>query len=395
VVSLDERNGYKRVWWPRSIDSRSGPLIERNYLQLNSIAAGATLGASHFSASTDAAPPRRPGHRNFAVDGRGVIFSGRTREPIAHGLTRPHSARLHRGRLWVDNSGYGELGIVSRGRFDPVARLPGWTRGLCFHGDFAFVGTSRVIPEFRQYAPGLDLRASVCGVHAVDARSGRILGSFVWPRGNQIFAVDWLEGALDLPLSPEALRRERGPVVLCFSSSRPAQMTEPFRLSCSRPCTKTGNTTHRFLDGHLQMLVYPFESQLGTRLVNDALASTFPVKYSWPEFRLDASASADYLSIIDEETRVRARTPQVSKFRHVPFDFSDEERGVIYTKLVGATGRSRATTWPPSFERRLRPGRITRRAGGKQSTWATADHRRRRGEDPRRPARGARAPRRP
>jgi len=200
VVSLDERNGYKRVWWPRSIDSRSGPIIERNYLQLNSIAAGATLGASYFSASTDAPSARRPGHRNFAVDGRGVIFSGRTREPIAHGLTRPHSARLHRGRLWVDNSGYGELGIVSRGRFDPVARLPGWTRGLCFHGDFAFVGTSRVIPEFRQYAPGLDLRASVCGVHAVDVRSGRILGSFVWPRGNQIFAVDWLEEALDLPL---------------------------------------------------------------------------------------------------------------------------------------------------------------------------------------------------
>ncbi|HEY6929988.1 MAG TPA: DUF4915 domain-containing protein, partial [Thermoanaerobaculia bacterium] len=50
VVSLDERDGYRRVWWPRSIDSRSGPIIEKNHLQLNSIAAGATLGASYFSA---------------------------------------------------------------------------------------------------------------------------------------------------------------------------------------------------------------------------------------------------------------------------------------------------------------------------------------------------------
>ena len=30
-----------------------------------------------------------------------------------------------------------------------------------------------------------------------------------------------------------------------------------------------GNTTHRLLDGHPQMFVYPFESQLGTRLVAD------------------------------------------------------------------------------------------------------------------------------
>src|SRR5262245_28058287 len=119
-------------------------------------------------------------------------------------------------------------------------------------------------------------------------------------------------------------------------------MTEPFRLlMLSAMYENGGNTTHRLLDGHPQMFVYPFESQLGTRFVNDALASTFPVKYRWPEFRLDATVPSDYLSIIDEETRVRARTPQVSKFRHVPFDFSDEERGKIYARLVDAKERSR------------------------------------------------------
>ena len=45
-----------------------------------------------------------------------------------------------------------------------------------------------------------------------------------------------------------------------------------------------GNTTQRFLDGHPEMFVYPFESQLGTRLVQDALTSVFPVKYRWPVF---------------------------------------------------------------------------------------------------------------
>jgi uncharacterized protein (TIGR03032 family) len=189
VVRLD-RERAERVWWPKAIETDAGPDFSRNYLQLNSIAAGSSVESSFFSASADRTSSRRPGHRNFPVDRRGVIFSGRTREPVVSGLTRPHSARLHEGELWVDNSGYGEVGVADAGRFQAVARLPGWTRGLAFHGDVALVGTSRVIPRFRMYAPGLDLDRSVCGVHAVDTRRGDVLGSLVWPEGNQVFAVE-------------------------------------------------------------------------------------------------------------------------------------------------------------------------------------------------------------
>lgn len=103
-----------------------------------------------------------------------------------------------------------------------------------------------------------------------------------------------------------------------------------------------GNTTHRFLDGHPQMFVYPFESQLGTRLVVDQLSSTFPRKYRWPVFDLEASPAEDYHEIIDEECKVRARTPRVSKFRDVSFDFSDDERCKFYCDWIAETGRSRA-----------------------------------------------------
>jgi uncharacterized protein (TIGR03032 family) len=190
VVVRLEGGRAERVWWPKAIETESGPDFSKNYLQLNSIAAGPSLEASFFSASAERMSSRRPGHRNFPVDGRGVVFSGATREPVVRGLTRPHSARFHEGRLWVESSGYGELGVVSDGRYEAVARLPGWTRGLGFHGSVAFVGTSRVLPRFRMYAPGLDLDRSVCGVHAVDTRSGEVLGSFVWPEGNQVFAVE-------------------------------------------------------------------------------------------------------------------------------------------------------------------------------------------------------------
>src|SRR5579859_5861287 len=102
-----------------------------------------------------------------------------------------------------------------------------------------------------------------------------------------------------------------------------------------------GNTTHRFLDGHPQMYVYPFESQIGTRMVIDHLSSMYPVKYRWPVFALDATAYQDYKAIIDEEGKVRARTPNVSKFRHMPMDFSDEDRCAIYQNYIQTTGRSR------------------------------------------------------
>ena len=128
-------------------------------------------------------------------------------------------------------------------------------------------------------------------------------------------------------------------------------MSSDFRfLLISAMYENGGNTTHRLLDGHPALQVYPFESQLGTRLVDDALASLYPKKYRWPVFALDASPENDFRAIIDEECRVRARTPHVSKFRHVPFDFDDDERGRIYAAKVARTGRSRGANVAAFFQ---------------------------------------------
>lgn len=119
-------------------------------------------------------------------------------------------------------------------------------------------------------------------------------------------------------------------------------MNNDFRLlMLSAMYENGGNTTHRLMDGHPQLHVYPFESQIGTAHVQDGLRSLFPVKYRWPEFLLAATPAMDFQAIIDEETKVRARTPGVSKFRHVRFDMDDDERRSIYCSLVKQTGRSR------------------------------------------------------
>ncbi|MFC1462372.1 DUF4915 domain-containing protein [Verrucomicrobiota bacterium] len=197
IIKIDPSGDYDATWWPACIDRKKGkPRFDRNYLQLNSIAAGRDMKTSFFSASAARVSKHLPGQPDFPVDRKGVIFSGKTREPVCRGLTRPHTARLRGKRLWVDNSGYGEVGIVSGARLETVARLPGWTRGLSFCGSTAFVGTSRVLPRFRQYAPGLDLDRSECSVCAVDTRSGNVLGRIVWPHGNQLFSVECVPATL-------------------------------------------------------------------------------------------------------------------------------------------------------------------------------------------------------
>lgn len=124
-----------------------------------------------------------------------------------------------------------------------------------------------------------------------------------------------------------------------------------------------GNIVHRFLDGHPGMFVYPFESQVGTRLVDDMLSSAFPLKYRWPVFDLEAAPYQDYKAIIDEECKVRARTPHVSKFRHMPFDFSDDERCRIYCARVKITGRSTGKNMAAFFRSTFEAWKDYRRSG--------------------------------
>src|SRR5207302_9459738 len=62
-----------------------------------------------------------------------------------------------------------------------------------------------------------------------------------------------------------------------------------------------GNTTHRMLDRHPELFVYPYESQLGTSLVADHWTSFVPFKYRWPAFPLRGEPAHDYELIFDEQ----------------------------------------------------------------------------------------------
>ncbi|WP_292550112.1 hypothetical protein, partial [Mesorhizobium sp.] len=77
-------------------------------------------------------------------------------------------------------------------------------------GNLAIVGTSRIIPRFRAYAPGLEPDRCVCGLHAVDIKSGRVVASLVWPAGNQIFAIEAVPSRMIDRLPFDGFRRMPG-----------------------------------------------------------------------------------------------------------------------------------------------------------------------------------------
>lgn len=107
----------------------------------------------------------------------GCIIDIPSGEFVTRGLCMPHSPRWHNGKLWVLESGTGSLVLVDRltGRRESVATLPGFTRGLAFAGQYAFVGLSQI--RATSAMDGVPLAAKreqlQCGIGVVDLRSGQ------------------------------------------------------------------------------------------------------------------------------------------------------------------------------------------------------------------------------
>jgi uncharacterized protein (TIGR03032 family) len=131
----------------------------------------------------------------------GIVMDVDSGEVITRGLSMPHSPRWYGGRLWVCESGSGTLGHVdlNTGRYEPIVELPGFTRGLEFAGEIAFVGLSQVresavfsgIPITER----LTSEERTCGVAAIDLRSGQLVALLRFETAVQeVFSVTALPG---------------------------------------------------------------------------------------------------------------------------------------------------------------------------------------------------------
>lgn len=131
--------------------------------------------------------------------GGGVLMDITTDTILQRGLSMPHSPRWYKNQLWYLESGYGALCFLDPDRNTPVTvcRLPGFTRGLDFIGDLAFIGLSKVreTATFSDIPLTRTVAERVCGIWVVDITNGRTVGFLCFDSAVQeIFSVNILPG---------------------------------------------------------------------------------------------------------------------------------------------------------------------------------------------------------
>jgi hypothetical protein len=92
-----------------------------------------------------------------------------------------------------------------------------------------------------------------------------------------------------------------------------------------------GNVFHRHLDGHPNLFVYPFESQISTPKSDSVIDDSFVRnRYRYPEFTTEMLPEAAYQSIWDEELKTLLRTPYRSKFKDCGLVMDENKRVEIF-----------------------------------------------------------------
>jgi uncharacterized protein (TIGR03032 family) len=105
----------------------------------------------------------------------GCVIEVDTNELVARGLSLPHSPRLHGSRLFICNSGCGEVGEVDRqsGEHTAIARFDGLTRGLAVVGNDLVVGVSLLDAHFNELpVSGRAKLANRCSLQVLDSATG-------------------------------------------------------------------------------------------------------------------------------------------------------------------------------------------------------------------------------
>lgn len=185
LATTSEGHSFRPIWQPPFISR----LAAEDRCHLNGIAM--ENGAARYVTCVSRSDVS-DGWRDRRVDG-GIVVDVASGEIVATGLSMPHSPRMRQGKLWLLNSGTGELGWVDpiSGRFTAIAFCPGYARGLAFIGNYAVVGLSRA-RENRTFA-GLPLDAAL-KAHDSDARCGLLVIDLT-----TCDIVDWvrIDGVID------------------------------------------------------------------------------------------------------------------------------------------------------------------------------------------------------
>jgi uncharacterized protein (TIGR03032 family) len=139
------------------------------------------------------------GWRDKKLSG-GMLMDVETNEAIFTDLPMPHSPRVFDSSLYMLLSATGEVARVDveAGSFEVIQKLPGFTRGLARHGDYLFVGLSKL----RKTHTFGDLELAgkkdvICGIAVLHLQTGALVGQMEFIRTcEEIYDVQVLPGLI-------------------------------------------------------------------------------------------------------------------------------------------------------------------------------------------------------
>lgn len=186
---IDNQWSFTPTWKPDFISS----IVSEDRCHLNGVAFSAS-GPQLATAlgTTD----EREGWRSSKATG-GVLIDIPTNSIMARGLCMPHSPRLYREKLWFLDSGRGALCTFepNKAAVRDVLVLPGYTRGLAFWGNYAFIGLSRIrdTNNFGDLPIGNSGTRLLCGIAVCDLDRAELLGHLEFNKGiEELFDIEIL-----------------------------------------------------------------------------------------------------------------------------------------------------------------------------------------------------------
>lgn len=136
------------------------------------------------------------GWRDNKMQG-GIVMEYPSGKIIKDGLGMPHSPRVYDGKLYVLNSTQGELIKIDpdTGTHEVICQLGGFARGMSRHGDYLFIGVSKLRHNSWAFKDLPIAETSFAGVVAVYLPYGSVVGNFKYSMTvDEIYDVKVLPG---------------------------------------------------------------------------------------------------------------------------------------------------------------------------------------------------------
>ena len=194
IVKMSEDHHFIPVWQPDFITE----LAPEDRCHLNGLIMedGKPRYVTMFDMSNEA-----NGWRKSAVD-TGVLYDCERQEPLLTGLSMPHSPTRHGNFIFFLQSATGQVmryNITTK-ELEQVIQLGSFLRGMAVHGDYLFIGASKMRQSSKTFKDLPITNTSSAGIEIVNHRTNQRVGGLNYRENiSEIFEIQVIEN-MQMPL---------------------------------------------------------------------------------------------------------------------------------------------------------------------------------------------------